>query len=64
MNLSTSRIWCYECNCEVFLDQNKRISYPKGCESDQDDTDSVRFNKDSGHGSYATLRANSPDRGS
>uniref|UniRef100_A0AAR5QDD5 Ubiquitin carboxyl-terminal hydrolase n=1 Tax=Dendroctonus ponderosae TaxID=77166 RepID=A0AAR5QDD5_DENPD len=63
MNLSTSRIWCYECNCEVFLDQSKRISYSKGCESDQDDTDSVMFNKDSGHGSYATLRANSPDRG-
>ncbi|KAL1512718.1 hypothetical protein ABEB36_002261 [Hypothenemus hampei] len=63
MNLSTRRVWCYQCKAEVYLDQCKRQSYNKEYESDQESVSSGKFYKDSGHGSYATLRANSPDRG-
>ncbi|XP_076260331.1 ubiquitin specific protease 20/33 isoform X2 [Rhynchophorus ferrugineus] len=57
MNLSTRRIWCYECKSEVFLEAKNNY------ESDQDDVGNPSLNKDSGHGSYTTLRANSPERG-
>ncbi|CAG9762211.1 unnamed protein product [Ceutorhynchus assimilis] len=56
MNLSTRRLWCYDCKGEVFLNTKNLVN---GYESDQDDN----LNKDSGHGSFSTLRANSPERG-
>lgn len=57
MNLSTRRIWCYECKGEVFLEAKNNY------ESDQDEVGNPSLNRDSGHGSYTTLRANSPERG-
>lgn len=60
MNLSTRRIWCYDCKQEVFLDQYKRHSYSH--DFDNADRQSI-YNKDSGRGSYATLRSGSSDRG-
>ncbi|XP_050312618.1 ubiquitin carboxyl-terminal hydrolase 20 isoform X2 [Anthonomus grandis grandis] len=59
LNLSTERVWCYDCRTEIFLP--KKTNYINGYESDQEDP--TKINNDSGHGSYATLRANSPDRG-
>lgn len=54
MNLSTNRIWCYECKKEVFLDS------AFGHDSDQESCTGTR---DSGRGSYSTLRTNTPERG-
>lgn len=62
MNLANHRVWCYECKREVYLDQDRQ-SYVKDYESDQEDANSVKLTRDSGLGSYATLRTNSPDRG-
>ncbi|CAG9834253.1 unnamed protein product [Diabrotica balteata] len=56
MNLSTRRIWCYDCKREVFMDS-------QNYDSDQEvDTFTAR-SRDSGHGSYSTLRTNTPERG-
>ncbi|CAG9857612.1 unnamed protein product [Phyllotreta striolata] len=51
MNLSTKRIWCYECKREVFMSQD-----------DSDGTAAASGRAiDSGRGSYATLRTATPD---
>ncbi|XP_066154827.1 ubiquitin carboxyl-terminal hydrolase 20 isoform X1 [Euwallacea fornicatus] len=63
INLTTRRVWCYGCKGEVFLQQCKRRNYAEDYESDQELAGSLSLHKDSGHGSYATLRASSPDRG-
>ncbi|XP_057667696.1 ubiquitin carboxyl-terminal hydrolase 20 isoform X2 [Diorhabda carinulata] len=55
MNLSTNRIWCYECKREVFM-------YTQSYDSDQEVETYTARSKDSGHGSYSTLRTNTPER--
>lgn len=57
MNLSTKRIWCYECKKEVFVEPQ---SYN---DSDQETETCTAMSRDSGHGSYSTLRTNTPERG-
>lgn len=57
MNLSTRRIWCYECKKEVFLDQ------PLYIDSDQETESCTGRSRDSGTGSYSTLRTNTPEKG-
>lgn len=59
MNLSTRRIWCYECKREVFLD----VSTNSYNDSDQETETCTARSRDSGHGSYSTLRTNTPERG-
>ncbi|XP_018331938.1 ubiquitin carboxyl-terminal hydrolase 20 [Agrilus planipennis] len=59
MNLSTKRIWCYQCQSEVFIDAHPTMSC---ADSDQDADDYHSKSHDSGHGSYSTLRTNTPDR--
>jgi ubiquitin carboxyl-terminal hydrolase 20/33 len=59
MNLLTKRIWCYECKCEVFMDPAPAVpSY----DSDQEIEGCTYKSRDSGHGSYSTLRTNTPER--
>ncbi|KAG5880268.1 hypothetical protein JTB14_003417 [Gonioctena quinquepunctata] len=57
MNLSTRRIWCHECKKEVFIESSAAYN-----DSDQE-TESCTRSRDSGHGSYSTLRTNTPERG-
>ncbi|VEN45442.1 unnamed protein product [Callosobruchus maculatus] len=57
MNLLTRRIWCYECKREVFMDT---VSYN---DSDQETETCTAKSRDSGHGSYSTLRTNTPEKG-
>ncbi|XP_074029590.1 ubiquitin specific protease 20/33 [Leptinotarsa decemlineata] len=57
MNLSTRRIWCHECKREVFME-----SAPYN-DSDQETESCTARSRDSGHGSYSTLRTNTPERG-
>lgn len=59
MNLSTRRIWCYECKREVFLE----VSTNSYNDSDQETETCTARSRDSGHGSYSTLRTNTPERG-
>lgn len=56
MNLSTKRIWCYECKTEVFMDP------PLYIDSDPE-TEMDGRSRDSGRGSYSTLRTNTPEKG-
>ncbi|CAG9821183.1 unnamed protein product [Phaedon cochleariae] len=56
MNLSTRRIWCYECKKEVFMEA------PTYNDSDQEAETCTARSHDSGHGSYSTLRTNTPER--
>ncbi|CAH0552058.1 unnamed protein product [Brassicogethes aeneus] len=61
MNLSTNRIWCYNCQSEVFAE----TAFNSGMESDAEaETTATTKSKDSGHGSYSTLRTDTPDRNS
>lgn len=55
MNLSTKRIWCYECKREVFME------LPLYVDSDQE-TESCN-GQSSGRGSYSTLRTNTSEKG-
>lgn len=57
LNLSTNRLWCYKCKSEVFLDANN-----KAYDSDAENESFPLQSLDSGHGSYSTLRTNSPDK--
>lgn len=65
MNLVTKRLWCYECTREVFLEPplqtttNNTIIY----DSDQEMEGCTYRSRDSGHGSYSTLRTSTPERG-
>ncbi|XP_030753353.1 ubiquitin carboxyl-terminal hydrolase 20 isoform X2 [Sitophilus oryzae] len=61
MNLSTRRVWCYKCKGEVFLGSNGMVNTTV-YENNQDEKD-TSSNRDTNHGSYSPLRANSPDRG-
>lgn len=77
MNLSTQRIWCYACKCEVFIDGKPRrttTAAPRPTtvvynDSDNETVDSDnrlhafdRESYDSGRGSYTTLRTDNSDR--
>lgn len=59
MNLTTKRIWCYRCETEVFMDAPQP---PQQCDSDQDGEECAPKSHDSGHGSYSTIRTQTPDR--
>lgn len=57
MNLSTKKLWCYQCKREVFRD-------PPIIDSDQETESCTARSRDSGRGSYSTLRTNTPEKGS
>lgn len=58
MNLSTKRLWCYDCKREVCLD----TKLSGNTDSDPETETCPLRSMDSGHGSYSTLRTNTPDR--
>lgn len=60
MNLQTERIWCYECKSEVFMESS--IAPTPSYDSDQETDVSTYKSRDSAHGSYSTLRTNTPER--
>lgn len=62
MNLSTHRVWCNDCKSEVFIESNLAGGSSYTNDSDQDTEDCPVVSRDSGHGSYSTLRTNTPDR--
>lgn len=57
MNMSTQHVWCYECKSEVFIEPVPTVSY--GNDSDQEVEDCPVISRDSGMGSYNTIRTNS-----
>lgn len=59
MNLTTKRLWCYQCEREVFMDQQALLP-----PYEQDTDDCVSKSHDSGHGSYTTIRTENPERNS
>ncbi|EFA07675.2 ubiquitin carboxyl-terminal hydrolase 20 [Tribolium castaneum] len=63
MNLVTKRIWCYECKGEVFMEQPSAVSSTvPSYDSDPEMEGCTYKSRDSGHGSYSTLRTNTPER--
>lgn len=56
MNLSTQHVWCYDCKSEVYIEPVPTVTYN---ESDQETEDCPVISRDSGLGSYNTLRTNS-----
>lgn len=58
MNLSTQHVWCYKCKNEVYIESVPILSY----DSDQETEECPVISRDSGMGSYSTLRTNTPDR--
>lgn len=59
MNLSTQNVWCYECKSDVYIESVPAVIYN---DSDQETEDGPVISRDSGLGSYNTLRRNSYDR--
>lgn len=64
MNLTNKRLWCYECERETFAEQQPPPPPPPPAyaESDPDAEDSATRSHDSGHGSYGTMRPETPEK--
>lgn len=69
MNLTNKRLWCYECKRETFIDQLAPPPPPlppppqNYLENEQDpNEDCATQSHDSGHGSYTTMRSETPEK--
>lgn len=62
MNLQTRQVRCNECKTEVYIESSPPSGTTYANESDQEAEDCPVISRDSGHGSYSTLRTNTPDR--
>lgn len=65
MNLTNKRLWCYECGRETFVNQPPPpppLPPPNFLETGQDAEDGATKSHDSGHGSYSTVRTETPEK--